>query len=860
MMKLLKCLTACILCVVLTFGFAASSLASESQVTERRLRVYSSLDQSRHEITVTEFGDKVYAAADELAALFHGNVSAASWIDGVYSFLEEDTKVNTFLKDALSGVGLTKGRQTHFAITNGVTQQILKYDLLTKTWLHVDAAYEQDVVYTQLSTIGEPIIDGERVFVEFLPAAKALGGIVNTVKKGDGVALYIPRATSGSLLQDVRYIMYQDSGFAIPYYTGGDDSMDFTDAALHSAAVILDTVGDILSDKMGSFLSGQYNADLFRDVILGIGGGKNSPDSELFNQLWEEQKYIIDLLGTDAGLEIRFQLNNDCQYFYENLFEYPDIVEIYKLSDPVTDAAGKLLPSAMDNILSLYSYHQKILSLETSAMEAIVNVYDTHGHLLYDKEIDDWGRSISDIAKGVADDYYGGLSAKDILRTMSNYTIDMIRGFTLSADPVAGLTTAVGLPLKTGDLLAAANIGIGISENLTGYEFGSYNYESAMRSIQSHLKASFADLFSDARNDMELLQLLCDGAEIFGRVKFLYNDYTSPKALEAYDRVTADISDAAFSDAALREQLSHITNAEVKALVFDNISGEFDFHAFAEALGLVSWIEDGGSAVSSWSMVTDLDGDGYVEYLMGYSDGQTFSNLAWYVFDADAGIVDTCTAGSYADVIQNGDSSFSIPSVVYDPVLDAMVICVKEMNTVYGIYITDYVRWTGTCFEDYLYASEDMNYGDWYTVNGQKASEKQFKEREKLVGSKGSEGKYELRKINAGSDHIQKTFDMLEALKNIVPVTVASYPDFSDEEVSLIQYCSSFRYNADRTIMEVTVEDTVIAEQQHNTPWISLPRKYYYTTDGSLVKEYVETPNAVSIDYEHEAWLELNGF
>lgn len=854
----MKRIIAFTLALCMALALIPSTLA-DGIVKERRLRVYSSLDQSRFEITVAEKDGKVFAAADELAKIFKGTYAAAYSLQGIYTYLENDNEVNKFIKNALTGIGLEENRQTSFAITNGVTDQILKFDLLTHTWVHIDAAYTSDKVFTQLPDMADPIIDGDRVYVEFLPAVKALGAIVNVAKTGDAVSLYIPRVTGSTVLRDVHYIMYENSGFTVPYYTGNDEDVDVSDTIKHNAATIVDFLGDIFSGEFVSAISGQYETKKFKDVILAVAEGSSTPESDFINELWNEQKYIFDTLDSEIGLEIRFQLNNDCKYFYESLCEYPDVVEILSLTDPITDAAGTILPSSMDILLNFYTYQQKLLTLDISAMEAIRNVYDTHSYYLVDENVDVWGRGITKIAQDLSTDYYRGMSSDDIFSMVANYSLETILNLVKGAGAISELTTAISLPLKTGQILDIIGITIGIAEKIFDYDYGTYNYQNAMREMQNQLLDGYIDLFPNARYSFEHLQLLCDAAEVYARIETLYNSYTNATAAAAYGRVTADISEAILTPS-VRENLSHATSEDIASLVFDNIVGEFDFWDFAEALGLESFDQNGSSCVSSWSQITDLDADGYPEFIMGYCDHTIYPNTAWYVMDADAGIVGLYTGGAFTNWYQDGDKTFSLHSLEYDPILGCTVISVDTINTVYGFEYNDYVRWNGTDFDAYLSGCKDVNYSDWYYIDGAEVSERKFKEREKLIGSETSDQPYENHKINAGSDFIEKVYEMMGVLVKTVPTAVSAYPDYSWDDVTLCQYATSFRFNKDRTLVEVVVADTINADRVNTEPWMSFATNYYLNTDGEIIYEHTPDIYTGTADPEHEAWLLQNGF
>lgn len=845
------------------------SLAAEGKeaLVKQNIRIYSSVDQKRHDVEVTKLEDKVYINANDLTGLMQGEVFLWQKTNGLQRFLDQESEFTELLKQGLNAVGVSTEAPYYYVLQNGVTKQTLRYNLSDESWIYSsNASNGLASEVRKMPNLAPPVVENDVVYVELVPFAKALGAIVNVAKEKDGLTFYVPTITMDYLASIVNEVFDPDTGVMIPWKQDtsywenvGSDYALYTDVAL-----------DIVSGDLISFMTGNYDAEKFQEAfikILSIGTGETE---NYVAEMWDDLDFICSVLTEDKKIEMLAKTNDGYYEYVDAIMGSGELERVMKADSATLSGGAGLIGMLVD----IYSYQQRLAQMVTTNVDAADNVFCENGKWMPDIRISANKKTPKDIAKELVNDYYSAVGANEIEDILKENIIESVVDRVISGDGLLGKLAEKKEAMKRAmsgaesamQYLKAAGLAVELVQVHFDYEFGGLKQLATYRELQDFLYWGYLNCIEDTSEDTAIrAQYIYDCAKLAFLTKLAFNSGMADKTSALRNKLfSINPQTIVLSYPETIEELSSATTEEVSGLIFDVIDYKFDFWDFADVLGMDPYLENGPVGISD-TIIADMDMDGYPEYLMFVSDDRLYPVRYCVLLDSDAGIVavfdDMCGASLY-DASIFTDITPAVNEETGHVLLHARMSSVWETSE-------QYIRWTGSEFQYYASQYETMmsnvgNYKMSYYSFESEISEYVF---EKMI-SGYSDGFYTGVFGDVGSDHWAKTNHIIEALRCAVPnIKETLFGDFGPPEYAY--YFSDIRFNEDRSIVRVKGCRARTWEEQKKDmdPYgggMDFQNWYYADAESGKVLRVIHSnvsPNGpIPLAPEDMAWLESHGF
>lgn len=856
-MKFMTRIISVLLAFLLAVGvLPINVLAAEEDglLVKRVLRVYSSVDQQRHEVQVTEKDGKIYINATDLTALLQGQVYLWQKKTGFYNFIEKDNEFIKLLYQGINAAGISTEAPYYYILQNGITKQNLRYNLTTGEWTYF--ATESKGIAGEICDMPElapPIVENDVVFVELLPFSKALGVIVNIAANGDGISFHVPQVTMDYLVGIISEVFDLDTGVIIPWR----DDENLGEAFVSETALYLDQVFDICSGELIPFITGNYDANRFEEAMIAVLSVYGEETADYLSSLWSGMEYTRSVIDTPAGLMMLAEMDNGYIEYLSSLESDAKLKDLMQTDSPGISG----MESATGLLLNIYNRQIRLSDMVTTNVEAANNVFNGDTCWVSEESLSLTGKTTGDIVRTLVDEYYHGISEETIKKTVLETTVEVILGQyaeagpeTLSSDVIKHLpiyellldVSSFGLN-KALTALNLSGIALQAYEAFSGYQYGTLHQVAAYREFQDILYYGIINCLNSSPVDVDTqAQYIFDCAKLAFLAKLAYSSYMGQKTSEMCEKLfSVNPQEVALSTAESIEALSGATDDEIRSLIFDNVSYKFDFWDFADAMGMDPYRADGTVGIGN-SIIADLDSDGYPEYLMSITDKVLYPTPFYVVLDADVGIVAIST-----NFNEYGLEAITLP--IYNP--ETGHILLRTSVSTQWETSEYYQNWTGEYFasfaREYRYVNNSKTE---YSIGYENVSEYKFKN----IIEPYSSTPYTGYTGEVGSDHLKNVAEMIKSIRKAVPaVKKEAVVDRIDS--GQVFKVDGIDFNQDRSIISVSCSwATTWEAKQTQEPWWDPYACYYVDAESGEVLRVI-VPEII-LAPEDEEWLSSHGF
>jgi len=847
-----------LLALILAVGalpVCASATHEDTSLVKRSLRVYSSVDQQRHDVQVTEQNGKIYINATDLTTLLQGGVYLWQKKTGFHTFIESGNEFTDLLKQGFQLVGVSTDAPYYYILQNGITKQNLRYNLTNGKWTYFSTASNQAAEIHDMPELAPPIVENDIVYVELLPFAKALGIIVNIAAEEDGISFHVPTATLDSLAGIVDEIFNPDNGIILPWR----ENESFGEALKTETALYIDQVFDICSGEAIPFITGNYDADRFEEAMIAVLSVYGEETADYVSELWDGIEYTRDIIDTPAGLMMLAEMDNGYVEYLASLNTDAKLKELIQTDSPGISG----MESATGLLLDIYSRQLCLTGMVTANVEAANNVFNGSTCWVPEEVLSLSGKTTGDIVRTLVDEYYHGISGKTVKKAVLKTTVEIILGQYGAAAPEVLSSEAIkNLPIferlldissfGLSQALSSLNVsGIALQayESFSGYQYGTLHQIAAYRELQDILLYGYINCLNSPTADVaSQAQYIYDCAKLAFLAKLAFSSYLGNKSSTLLESLLSiNPQEVALSVPENIDALSGATDEAIRPLIFDNVSYEFDFWDFADALGMDPYRTDGTIGIGN-SIIADLDSDGYPEYLLCVHDTVLYPTPFYVVLDADAGRVAVDT--TYNDF---GLSAFTFPK--FNP--DTGHVLLHTQIATYSYMADIYRQWNEHYFEDYV-CEETRNTGAALATSYREGYESISEYRYNTLIANYDSTPYTSNIGEVGSDHLQNAVTIVDVLHRTVPI-VRNDAMSGQENPSQVFKVDGVYFNHDRSIVNINCSwaTTWDAKQTQEFWWDPYACYYVDIESGEILRIII--PDGPPV-LEDETWLADHGF